>query len=327
MPNVNCPYVMNGIHFYVDNIRVCSSNAKGLYIKQNYNGEDIDWKEVAQIRTEFQKKLLSGDIPESCKRCFEIESFNSNYTPSSTEQINAIYISHWLHCNSSCVYCVHKNETNGEQNYRVKKSKHYDLLPILKKMLKEDLISKYARVIATGGEPTVLKEFDKIMDLFLKNTEARITVLTSGIRFNKKIEKALKLKRAEVVISIDSGCKETYEKIKRVNRFCDVKKNVEKYIKASGNAKDSFILKYILVKDMNDNIDEIEKWLSLAAKVKAPAIRLDIDYGNDLYENNSPVPKKYYDIFKYVIERSKELDLNLVSYGQIDKILELGYVI
>ena len=37
-----------------------------------------------------------------------------------------------------------------------------------------------------------------------------------GIKYSKSIEKGLKLGAISLVISTDSGCRETYEKIKKV---------------------------------------------------------------------------------------------------------------
>ena len=56
-------------------------------------------------------------------------------------------------------------------------------------------------------------------------------------------------------------------------------------------------------------------------------IRLDVDYANELFYSNAPVPLKYYGIYEHVKKRAEELNFNLCSVGRVDKILELGHVI
>lgn len=326
MQQITCPFILNGIHFFWENLRVCSSNAQGPILLDNYKGENIDWEKLLHKRIEFRQKFINGNIPKCCENCFELENFKSNQTVNTSTYIDKMYISHWFHCNCSCIYCVHKFFTHGEFDKTVKKSKHYNLLPIIKSMVNEKILAPSAEIIVTGGEPTVLKEFDEILELLTNYVEKPITVLTSGIRYDEGIAQALKKEKCYIIISIDSGTKETYEQIKRVPCFNDVKENIKKYVATHPLAGNWITLKYILIKNLNDNVEEIEKWLLLAKELNIKSVRLDVEYSNSSLDDIKNIPEHYYQIYKHVKKRTNELNLTLNSAEQVNKILEKGHV-
>lgn len=325
MKEINCPYITNSIHFYCDHVRACSNNAQGPILIEDYKGEKINWIELINKRLELRQQFLNGNLHENCTNCYEIESFRQNNNELNV-LIDRMYISHWLHCNCGCIYCVHKDETNGEYNKKVKRSKNYNLLPVLQDMIKENALSKEATIYITGGEPTVLNEFDKILELLTSYINRPIHVFTSGIRFNKAIYNALKQGKCTVLTSIDAGSKETYQKIKRVHCFNDVKETIKKYASASPTAGENITLKYILLKDLNDNIPEIEKWLFLAKELNVKNVQLDVEYSNSCLNEQKNIPEHYYEMYNYLEKRTDELGLNLFVSNQIKAFLKKGYV-
>ena len=79
-----------------------------------------------------------------------------------------------------------------------------------------------------------------------------VEILTSGIKYCKSIEDAFVNDKLKMVVSIDSGTKETYLKIKGVDCFDKVIENLRKYVLASDFAKENITLKYIIVDKEND---------------------------------------------------------------------------
>ena len=164
---------------------------------------------------------------EACKDCIylqEKEWDEDNY-------INHFTLNHWTKCNCNCIYCYTKDNKKAFNSY-----KEYPLYPIIKDMFKKEIIKKTDEscIIFGGGEPTILKDFDKLIDLFLEKGCKNIRINSSGIKFSKSIAKGLKLGAISLVISTDAGCKETYEKIKEVKTYNKVWENIRKYAKAQG---------------------------------------------------------------------------------------------
>ncbi len=322
-----CPFIANGIHFAHDKIRFCSANKQGPLIAENYKGEKINWDELYYKRLELLKQFEEGILPPSCNGCFNLSNPNiQNKVGTPTKKvINQLYVSNWLHCNTACTYCVNKHLTNSHHDKKIKKSEFYDLYPIVKEMIDNKILEKESIITFSGGEPTVLKEFDDLLKIIANHVEHPINVLSSGIRYNKEIEKQLKNGKVLLVVSIDSGTRETYKQIKRVDEFKNVVNNLKKYAKASKTANQYITSKYILIDKVNDNLEEIEKWLVLSRKINLKNVRLDVEYSNSAL-NAKAIPKHYYDIFSFVKTKTKELDLNLESIDQVNQILEKGYV-
>ena len=63
-------------------------------------------------------------------------------------------------------------------------------------------------IVFGGGEPTILKEFDKLLNLFCEENFNNIRINSSGIKYSHALTNALKNRRASLVISVDSGTKD-----------------------------------------------------------------------------------------------------------------------
>lgn len=317
----SCPNIESGLHFFHKQVKACCSIKEGPIFVNNYKGELLDWDEIQKKRQEVREILKSGQIYENCKGCFELKE---DYWEEKN-CIETLFIFHWTHCNCGCTYCANIHLTKGAYSDEVRKSEYYDVLPAIKDLMDKKLIAKNADIRCLGGELTVLEEFEPVIDLLMDNDPQAVSFLTSAIKHSPIIEKATKQNKAMIVISIDSGCEETYNRIKRVNKFNEVVANVKRYIDSSDTAAEKLILKYILVERVNDNIEEIEKWLQLSVKIGVKNVRLDLDYCKFLDGLQSFVPEHYYDLYKYVKERAKDLNLILQSYQFIDDLLEKKY--
>ena len=60
---------------------------------------------------------------------------------------------------------------------------------------------------------------DDLLNLFVEQKERNIIVHSSGIKYSPALAKAINVGCANVVLSFDSGCRETYKKIKTTFAF------------------------------------------------------------------------------------------------------------
>lgn len=321
MKYTSCYDLQAGIHFNFKDLRCCCSIQKGHAFIEDYKGKKIDWNYIRSERKKIIENCKNGIFPSGCIGCPKLEEkeWDENY------KIEQIYIFHWTHCNCGCIYCVNMDKTKGLYNSKAKKSEYYDLLPVVKDLIKRKEVSSSPNIFCLGGEAGVLKEFEEIINCFLKNGINNIIFLTSGIKHIKSIEKALQQVDTDIIISIDSGCKETYKKIKRVDEFENVIENIKKYANSSQNADNSITLKYIIVENKNDTIEDLEKWLLLTKELNLSRVRLDLDYSKMLKGSESNVPEHYYKLFEYFKKRTIELNLNASSFEFIDELLKKGH--
>lgn len=317
----SCKHIEGGINFFHHQLKACCAIKEGPVFVENYKGELIDWEAVQKKRKEVREILQSGQIYEPCEGCHELKE---DYWEEK-EKIETLIFFHWTHCNCGCTYCANKRFTKGIYSDDVRPSEYYDVLPALKDLSDKNLIIEDADVRFLGGEITVLNQADELIDIVMKHNPQAISFLTSGIRYSANIAEAIRLKKVYFVLSLDAGCRETYKKIKRVDKFDEVVENIRKYHSYHTEPPNSFVVKYILVENVNDNIEEIEKWLQLCLNIGVKNVRLDLDYCKFLDGLQSVVPDHYYELYAYVKKRTSELDLVLDSYEFVNEILEKKY--
>jgi len=314
----SCQWVNRGIEFRTDSLRLCCyaylqgrETEYQTTLKENYSGELIDWNEIFKIKENLKDMHKRGEYLDACRGCiylYEREWDEENY-------INHFTLNHWTKCNCNCIYCY-----TAKDKKHFNELKEYPLYPIIKDMFKQGAIkhTDESCIIFGGGEPVILKDFDKLMELFLEKGCKNIRINSSGIKYSKGIEKGLKSGAVSLVISPDAGTKETYERIKGVKCWKQVWDNIKKYAKA--NPKNTKV-KFILFPGINDNYEEINKWFEEVLKSGAKAVSLSVE--QEWYNTYYPdFPEKIYEQISYMERRSKELGLELEIYCEALAVLD-----
>ena len=312
----SCHWLNSGIHFTKDNVRFCcyeylhSKNENIIFDK--YNGEIIDYAKFFAFKENYKNLAKNNDIHPNCKGCIYLEEKewdDSNY-------FDHFLFNHWLNCNSNCIYC--------EQSYFKPENRrqYYDVYPILLDMKKNNLIktTNDSCVVFGGGEPTLLSEFDKLIDLFIDEKIKNIRVNSSGIKYSKSLEYALQEGSASLVISPDSGSREVYKKIKRIDAFDTVWKNISKYSKKAKNV-DSVKAKYILIKSVNDNKKEIDKFFNMCLKNGIKSVSLSVEQHWYFKEFPNMHPSAY-ELISYFEEKAQKLNLSVELYCEAISVLQ-----
>lgn len=173
-----------------------------------------------------------------------------------------------------------------------------------------------------GGNISCLKNHEEIINTFLTRGVGTIYIPTNNIVYMPIIEELLKCKKGELCTALDSGCRETYLKIKQVDKFDKSIENIKRYIASAGN--DSIIIKYIIVNGYNDNIEEFKMFLNKMIELNVKIIVLDIDY-RDIIDGAFKIPQNYYDILDYAKETCKinNIDLGIPPYTK--QVFDRGY--
>lgn len=171
-------------------------------------------------------------------------------------------INHFTKCNSNCVYCSIGRKTLDPI---------YELLPIIKGMVKQKMISQDCLFNWGGGEPTICKEFEAIAE-FLHKNNFRQAINSSGIEFSQTILEGLKDGSMSIQISPDSGTEKTYEKIKRQNNFNKVWENIAKY----AQYPNMLFVKYIFF-SMSANENDVRKFIEKCLECGVKNIVIDCE--------------------------------------------------
>ena len=157
--------------------------------------------------------------------------------------------------------------------------------------------------------------------VFIQEGFNNIRVNSSGIKYSKTLEKGLKNNSVSLVISPDCGSKDTYLKIKRVNCFDKVWNNIREYAKKQGN-ENNLKVKYILLPEINDNKEEIDKWFDMVLKSGVKSVSVSVE--QEWYAKHHPnFPQYIYDSLHYICNKADRLNLNMEVYCEAISVLEL----
>ncbi|MBE7705368.1 MAG: radical SAM protein [Cyanobacteria bacterium SIG29] len=304
---ISCKWLESGVCFdngvYGSNVKLCcymsAPGGGNSMIFEDYHGEKIDWEKFFQIKREYREIQKRGETVPGCVGCVFLEEkewLQEDY-------INNIIFDHFTKCNCCCSYCY-----TEEDKKRYNSLKTYNIYPIIKEMFDKKIIRNDGAIGFGGGEPTILPEFDKLIALFLKNGFYDMRVPSSGIKYSKIIEKGISTGQLSVVVSIDSSSKETYKKIKQIDAFDKVCKNLKKYAKAQRNMF-NVISKYIIIPNINDNVEEIDNWLKFNKENNIGIVVIDIENSWLTKYRQTVADEKVIGLIKYVQAKAKEMNI------------------
>ncbi len=291
-----CEKLEKTLHFLPDKIKFCCSCAQGpgVEIKDFSN---ISKEQIESEKKRIRKLLGKGIIPPECTGCVEYkEKSLKEYVQTlfcKKEQISLvkhIIVDHYKQCDCKCVYCSQEYLYKGV-------TQNYQLLPIIKQLYASKMIDEIElKAEFQGGGIAALKEFDALMREFYKHSCNDYVILMNGIKYMPILEKIGCNPKSHICISLDAGCRETFFKIKGLDVFEQTIENIKK-LRSNSSAHIAF--QYIIVKDLNDNIDELKKFLELAKEIGGiEPISLEIDYRNTLLSQEKfVIPEHYYEMF------------------------------
>ncbi len=310
MKYLSCRYIEHGVDFEHRRLETCcfTCHTGGGHITLNpdYKGEPVDWNTIFEKKREYRKNHREGNLSKQCVGCVFLEEKEWD----EEDYINFLQFNHWTLCNSKCIYCY------AVQNRDFfSKLVPYNVVPVIKEMVEKKILRPGGEVSFGGGEPTIYEDFEELIDILIDNNFYNMRIHSSGIKFSPAIERAIKAGVLNVVISVDSGSSDVYKKIKQVDCYNKVIENIKKYAAANTDNHGLVTSKYIIIPNVNDNVNEIEKWIQQTIKAGARWLALDIE--DVWYKMNRATISEYYEsLIDYVINRANELGLRWELYDR-----------
>lgn len=307
----SCDLIEHGLDFAPNAINFCCrTTTEGGGFKKlidNYHGELLNLDDFFALKRMYRNKMKSGEgIPE-CKNCIYLEEKEYD----NEDYISSINFNHGLNCNLRCVYCTF---THGEKI----DEPEYDVYPVIKQLADAGKLKQGGYITIAGGEPTIYRNFEQLMRLFIDLKMKPIRILTNGVKYSPAIAEGLAKNQANIMISIDSGSPEMFKWIKGVNAFDKVWENIGKYLKDQ-LVPDLVKTKYIIIPEINDDKDEILKYFDMTERYGVCGVAFDIEltwFG----ENKDNIPQSLYDLVEFTVEEAKRRNL---TYDPIDRVVTL----
>lgn len=278
-----CNLIQHGLCFFCNDLVSCCfspndqiENGHPPMIIPDYKGELLSKDFLFKRIDEKIQVFKQNDCLKECLNCYHLEEKEWDEEP----YLNYITITHFSVCNADCIYCTN----NFEQNERT--NDVYEILPVLRNLKEQGIIKEGVELHIGGGEFTIYKECDALLEEFAMSGFANVYIPTNAIRFSEKLELAIKKGYATIIVSLDAGTKKTYYKIKRVDAFDRVVENLKKYMPEIIKRREISI-KYIVIPTINDNITEFKKFLNIVKEIGVEHIIIDLDarYSRELNHN------------------------------------------
>lgn len=269
-PYNSCSIIEHGFDAQIDSLNLCCRVSKEnltekLVLVGNYHGEKIDWEHFFAVKKEHRIMQKNGETVPQCKGCIYIE----NKIWDDDDYISTININNWIKCNANCIYCDRKESMH---------KKEYKIFPIIKDLISMNKLRPPYDITIAGGEPTITRDFDKTIDLLIKNRVSPVRVLTNAIKYNRFVERGLKEGLVNILVSTDSGTREMYKKIKLTDKHKDVWKNIKRYA-AVQKDKSLVKTKYIIIPGVNSLKDEIQAFVEQNAMAGVAQASIDVEIG------------------------------------------------
>ncbi len=310
-----CNHILGSIDLGFNGFKYCNEVWEGPeYIR--YDAENA-FEKNEERRLKIIEEMKQGIIPERCKLCPELKEQEWKEFDG---KIFKITVFNWKHCNAACFYC----SVGSDFHDGVKKSDDYDSLPIIEKLIEQGRLNQDSFIAFMGGEPTMLEEFPAIVKLLLSKN-CRMEVLTNGIKYESVISDMLKAQNHNTIcISLDCGCRETYKRIKRVDKFDEVVETVKKYISQSADKSSRIKLKYIIFPNVNDNKKEIDKFFEVCKNMGVKTVARAVNHHESKMDTtkNQVIESSVIKAYSYFAKQAEKLGFELQLEPWADAIVE-----
>ena len=204
--------------------------------------------DILNAREKIFNQIQKNDKKEcmGCEYLYEVKE-----KPKLTSEIKHLSIEHHSVCNLRCTYC-------SEIYYGGKRSK-YDVVEFISFLSKNNSFKNCNQVVWGGGEPTLDKSFELILEAIDKKANPKLyhRVFTNSVRYSSAVEKFLKKGLIKIVTSVDAGTPEKFKKIRGRSKFLNVFENLKAY--ASINPS-RVTVKYIFTED-NRSKNELQNFV------------------------------------------------------------------
>lgn len=307
-----CKTLFRDLIFHPDVVAFCCAKVTDeLLCYEQYDGKVITKEEYLEKRNKVIDKFKQGIIPEQCKKCHNLEEREWDESAG----VNILSLAHKTKCSiCNCFYCTLSNAGDPVRKKEQNELKTYDIMPILNQFREENMILPGCAISVSGGECCEYPngELEK-MTYFAQVNDCVIEYLTSAIKYSECIASALTTIPSKIIVSVDSGTKQMYEKIKQVKAFDVVWKNLAKYIECTEKNNNSEVyIKYIIIPGVNDTIEEAEKFIQKCLSVKCKKVLIDMEFSWIAKNQYNKAEGALKEVIKYFNEANKTVNNAMV---------------
>lgn len=265
-----CDYLERGIRFSIKGVSCCCAvtiESPVLATCEEMNSGIVNPEFIAKRRRRLFEAIngLNDDPLEGCKQCNLIKEkmykdVNFDYLGGLAEvaAASAFNISHFSACNARCKYCYYTIANEFVE------PKYNNIIEFIDAYRKEGKLLKPNAIDYNGGEPTILENFDEIMNYLIDNEIGQVTVYSNAIKYSQSLCDALRDNKCMLITSLDAGTPSTYKNVHGVDAF---HKTLDTLVRYRKSGSDTIIIKYNIC-DNNRSDDDLYGFVLAMAALK-----------------------------------------------------------
>ena len=275
-----CNNLERGVRFSLEGVRCCSASTfqSPVFITaEEMKQGNITHELIVKRKTELfnainAKKEEAGD----CLKCSllikkPLKDVSFEYLGGGG-MCSGFNIAHYSTCNLRCTYCDYN------KRHLFVPPQYNNIIEYIEEFRKKGNIIPGAWINYNGGEPTLLSNYEEILNYLIDNNIGIIGLYTNGVKYSEVIYNALKKNQIKLITSLDSGTAATFKRIKGADVYDKVVSNLRKY--QSSGTKMLFIKYVICEHNMND--DDLYGFVKLIEEINPGDVGLmpDFPYGD-----------------------------------------------
>lgn len=287
---LSCNNIRAGFNFYRSNkISACCYTTEDKLIISNIedytNLEDIV-KDIEDFQNKLIEKHKKGNHPQCCKECTNLKL--AYWSDKVDKKFSWIPLNHYKICNLKCVHCGYRNSDDKEKD-----SNHELVLKVIDVLSKKNKLDKDVTIAIGGGEPSINKGIDKIIQYCL-DKKYHMLINSNGAKYSELIAEGVNRGLIHLDLTPDAGSKDVYTKIKGVDCFDTTWANIKRYIETTeGKAN----IKFIIEKGNSDDVENMIKMLK-SVDAKHVSLSFDLNIKKEDYEKYREPINKFIDLCK-----------------------------
>lgn len=235
---VSCWYIESALVLHPNTLYHCCIPVNGVFGSPpiaEYLGGPLPFDAIERSREEHRKK--AADIQNypghHCHGCVFLQEKQWD----NKHIFNNIHFNNSFQCNLSCKYCVQRAYPLEQHMPK------YDILPVVEELISSPhILAPDAFIFWGGGEPVILKDFDKSLELLCEHGTVH-EIATNSTIFSQALYDYLKKGvKIRLKTSIDCGTREKFAAFRGRDLFDQVWTNLEKYASTGGDVSAKYIV-------------------------------------------------------------------------------------
>ena len=218
------------------------------------------------IQTVFKVLQDGSPLCVGCPHLLDLDTDESSADLKLGIRFRTVSMNQHRHlCNCRCVYCT----------LWQKPAQSYAILPALKSLWQQQVLSKDCFFSWGGGEPGILREFEEASRWILSRGFQQY-IHTNALRYSPAIADILASGKGGVNISLDSANPAIYKAVKGVDGFTRVTENLRRYVDVAADSG-AVHVKYIIFA-LNNDLDAIDAFFGLCRDLGVTNVQFSFDF-------------------------------------------------